>query len=170
MKLTGFTVIVLLVVIAIIGVLATVVISPLSEARDRARTASAQQTLNQMRTLTVGAQVASNRTVREMTGSASPGTYSSCPTGTDLSTLASTHLCLSAWESAIDSISSYYDGSTGNNFYRDPWGSPYLLNEGEGENPSTPCIYDTVTSAGADRIAFTADDINIAIPFETCSL
>jgi hypothetical protein len=51
-------------------------------------------------------------------------------------------------------------------FLRDPWGSPFLLNENEGEVGLPPCSPDIITSVGHDGIHGTADDIAIEVaPF-----
>ncbi len=169
MKNKGFTLIELLVVVAIIGILATVVLASLGSARDKARVAKTQATLNQVRTIVVAAQINTSNLLSDITGN--DDSYLSCPTGTDLSTLAGTHQCVSDWEDAIDAIVSAQDPnlSDGSGYYTDPWNSPYLLDENEGENAGTPCIVNTLTSAGSDKIAFTADDITIILPYERCS-
>ena len=169
MKRTGFTLIELLVVVAIIGILASVAISSLGAARTRAGEARTKVELNQMKTTIVGAQIGLNQTVYAMTGST--GTYLNCPTSTDLSSLSSSHACVSTWRTAIDTIVTNYDSgqSDGALFYTDTWGSPYLLDENEDTVPMTPCLVDTIGSAGADRTIGTADDIYVVIPFESCN-
>ena len=160
MKDKGFTLIELLVVVAIIGILATVVLASLGSARTRAHIAKTQADLQQLRTLVGGAQVSEGGTLLQITGASGEGTYDSCPTSTNLSTLAVNHNCRADWEDAVDAISIDYGSESNTSFYEDSWGAPYLLNEGPGS-----CDVDTITSAGADSIAFTSDDITIVMQF-----
>ena len=170
MREKGFTLIELLVVIAIIGILAATVGASLSSARARAKNAKTQSELTQFRTMFVSAQIKTNQTILAMTGAADPGTYNNCPTSTDLSGLSEAHLCVSTWRTALDTIVANYNSSfDASRFYEDAWGSPYLLDENEDEVLANPCRNDTLTSPGADRIAFTGDDITIVIPFASCS-
>lgn len=165
----GFTLIELLVVVAIIGILSTIVISSLGKARLKSQIASANATISQIKTLVVGAQLNNGQNLRDIT--ASSCTRCSCPTGVNLTSLASSHACFANWQSAVSSIASEYEGSsvTATQFSTDPWGSPYLLDENEGELPANPCRRDALSSAGPDRIRFTADDINVALAFANCS-
>ena len=164
----GFTVIELLIVVVIIGLLATMILASLGDARDKAKISKAETVLDHIRTTVASAQITHSKNVLTITGENC--SQCSCPAATDLALLPGTDDCVLDWENAIDDIINAHDPTIGGGaaFYTDPWGSPYLLDENEGEQPLNLCRRDTLTSAGPDRIAYTADDISTVLPFEGC--
>ncbi len=166
----GFTILELLIVVTIIGVLATIVLTSLGSSRDKAREARAYIELNQLRSTVAGAQINVSQTLLAMNSPAGNGTFDSCPTSTNLASLSSSHACVADWRAAIDTIIANHEPSQDSSaFYEDAWGSPYLLDENEDEIPANRCRRDTITSVGSDKIAFTADDITVVLTFESCS-
>jgi len=173
-KPAGFTLVEMMIVIAIVGLLAAIVIGSIGESRSSAQSAVA---LNQMETIAKALVVAgSPQPLSSITGSLC--TMCSCrdlPTGTDLGTLEDYEVnspqrtCLNRWESAINAIaanSSYI--SDPSQFYRDPWGSPYFIDENELEFPPPgECRPDNIRSVGPDRIWGTGDEIDLRFPFRT---
>lgn len=85
----------------------------------------------------------------------------------DHRTVADGSACMLGWEAALQDIvtaSPLLDNY--NQLRRDPWGSPYLLDENEGEFAGNPCIRDTLRSVGPDGIQATADDLVSVFPFK----
>lgn len=157
----GFTLIELLVVVSIIGVLATIVLSSLSAARDRARIASAQATFKQIEKMVVLAQINTNQPLGAITGSY----CSHCSCSGAAGGLTGT-ACTSRWQTSINAIAvaAGEDISYAENFYTDPWGNPYLLDENEGEGGNY-CIRDAVrTSAGVPSLTGIGSFTNLQLP------
>ncbi len=160
----GFTLIELLVVIAIVGILATIVMSSLGSARTKAKSARALSDMRQIGTIVAAAQISSSNNLYEITGS--DASLDSCVSGGVTSAA-----CASDWQTAIDLIYFEYDASADPSvYYEDPWGNPYLLDENEGVSSVTPCIVDTLASAGPDGVYAlgTGDDVLIVLPQEGC--
>jgi prepilin-type N-terminal cleavage/methylation domain-containing protein len=158
----GFTLLELLVVISIIGTLASVVLASLNTSREKAQYAAARTEMRQISQAVVAAQIESNQTIIQMTGSGCSGC--SCR---DSSGGVESSGCINNWQTARTAISAIDSLSNINGFDTDPWGSSYMLDENEGEFSSNPCRRDILRSAGADRMSPSGDDLAIYLPFNS---
>ena len=93
-----------------------------------------------------------------------------CKGGRQLKGLSNSDQCAGNWNKALFRIYKTIHGRSAipENFLRDPWGSPYLIHEKEGEQGYPPCTEDTITSAGPDGIQDTPDDLIQKIPNNLC--
>lgn len=90
--------------------------------------------------------------------------------GRDLRTVPEGDVCRRKWDSAREGLGRAAGASpkTLARLARDPWGSPYLLNENEAESPDFPCLPDVVTSAGQNGLLGDADDLVQDVPNAFC--
>lgn len=154
----GFTLIELLVVIAIIGLLASVVLVALNSARVKARVAKVQADIAQFLKVAQIAQGETGKRLQDITGS---GCSDCICRGNDMRNISVTSPCYLQWISAITAIQNAGAGVGQGleNLKRDPWGSPYALDENERESGASDCRQDTIASVGPDGFWGTSDDI-----------
>ena len=162
MKKNGFTLIELLVVIVIIGILAGIGISSFKNYKLKAQTAKVTAETKPLLDALIIARTLNESPLRYVTNHTSSG-WSGC-VSIDLRNIPDGSVCMNNWNNARNKISQI-SGIGLSAFKRDPWGSPYLLDENEGEAAGNYCRRDLLQSAGPNGVAYDDDDIEINIPF-----
>ncbi len=162
-KQKGFTLIELLVVIALIGLLASIVTVSIYQARLKGQYAKTKEDAVQFIKVIQIAQQESGKRLLDITGS---GCSDCICRSKIMRNLPSTDPCYAQWANdlALTQTASAGLVSNTNPLLRDPWGSPYGLDENEREFGPTDCRMDTFSSAGPDGMLYTADDVNYSIP------
>ncbi|NCS98759.1 type II secretion system protein [Candidatus Parcubacteria bacterium] len=165
MRNKAFTLIELLVVISIVSLLSSVVISELNKSRNEAKMKVSLEKVRILRDNIIIAQGNTGNTLRQITGSGCSRCHSSC-SNTDLKNVSTE--CYSRWVNAVDDIfnvSGEIYRSSKESLYRDAWGSPFILDENEGEVSTAYCRRDTLNIVGPDGVYNTSDDIRINLPY-----
>lgn len=168
-RVRGFTLIELLVVISIISLLASIVFASINSARNKAAYARARSELNQFVKTALIAQGESAMRLQDITGS---GCSDCICRGRDDRNIPVTDTCYTQWINALTRIQQATGGIVQgiDRMARDPWGSPYMLDENEREFGATDCRMDTIRSNGPngiwedDSCTGAADDVCILIP------
>lgn len=163
-KSTGFTIVELLIVIVIIGILASLAIGAFASAQDRAKIASATNDLKILEKSIQIARDSTGKTLKEITYNG--WTWYQCADAPDRNNLPAG--CWSDYYSALDLIGSAAETNLDELKKGDPWGQPYAIDENEHDWDADPCRSDEIASGGKDMsnpFPATGDDIYIKIRF-----
>lgn len=157
-KLQGFTLIEILVVISIIGLLASIVLVAVNNTRTKAKSAKVIADFKQIQTQVDIARDATSQTVLQITGNG----CSDCPFRNGQSVNSNT--------AALTALHNSWRLLGFSKTPTDPWNNPYLIDENEREGGPNDCRYDQLFSAGPDGIdnVGAADDITINISHFLC--
>lgn len=165
---SGFTIIELLVVISIIGILSTLIVVATSSGREKARVSEAQSDIRLLRSAIMVAQQEAGSPLVTIT--ADGCSECACRTGLDMRNTNGT--CFTNWQDSLVRIQNATNGVVPrlSDYLRDPWGSPYALDENEREIGPTDCRPDTLRSMGPDGIYGSTDDIGIDAGYDYANI
>jgi hypothetical protein len=132
-------------------------------AADASSVTRAEADLKALSQIIAQAQRNSKGTLTSIT--ASPCTDCACRER-DLRKVADNDVCAAAWMEVVKRLEKLQDsGTSAKAPVRDPWGSPYALDENQGETGSAGCSnHDRLRSVGPDGRWGTADDIVVDLP------
>lgn len=160
----GFTLLELLIVIAIIGLLATIVLVNINSSRSKAQYAATSAEINQLIKIISIVQGETGELLLDITEEPANGTiFPWCVSGGP-DVRGDTGQCFTDWQTSLNNIIAASNGlvQITDGFDRDAWESPYGLDEQEGDLGE--CLRDRLLSAGPDGIFFNSDDIDITLP------
>jgi type II secretory pathway pseudopilin PulG len=158
----GFTLIELMLVIVIIIIISSVAIVAVAGVVNKTKINRVHSELRDFVNIVQLAELETGSNLMDITGRTH--TAGSCYFGGSLAYTTSS--CYGDWVSSLNLIINAAHGQWQNGLLRDPWGSPYLLDENQGESgwwgPCQPP--DVIFSAGPDTLPETADDIYLDLP------
>ena len=138
----------------IIGILATISVAQFNSYQERAREAFAQAEMQELQKSLILARIDSQKYLKDISGDGCTYCVGGC-VNNDLRNVPDTNACYLGWKRFLDDFMEE-SGIELSGFYRDPWGSPYLLDENEHEiNRIFPCSNDRILSAGPDGYWYT---------------
>lgn len=149
----SFTLIELLIVIVIIGILASALIPRIVGLQNKARITAVSKNFQDFRVVVLMAQTTSKKSLKDITGSDRSSAPCNNIVGRNVKNIPYTDTCRYAWRQALKAIElAAWEQSWSLAFMeKDPRGSPYLLDENEWAW-STLCIVDTISSAWPNGI------------------
>lgn len=163
MRKKAFTLIELLVVIVIIGILSGISVSSFKSYQNKANIAKVIAETKPILDAIIIARTLSEKPLIDITNYNASG-WLGCHS-IDIRNIADNSTCMTNWNNARNKIANA-SGIDLAAFSRDPWGSPYLLDENEGERPFPDyCIRDIFRSAGPNGFSGDSDDTEIEVPF-----
>jgi prepilin-type N-terminal cleavage/methylation domain-containing protein len=149
LKRNGFTIVELLVVIVVVGILASITVVAYGGIRDRAAAAKRESDLTTLYKAIYIGRKNTGQTMGEITGS-----YFSLglcinylnynPDDLEPRLLEKSHPCWVRYYAAIDNLSAASGMNLENLKQGDARGNPYSFDENEGEQTSNPCRADTI--------------------------
>lgn len=161
-KIKSFTLIELLIVIVIIGILATAMIPRIQWIQNKAKYARVEKDFQDFRTAVFMAQSYTWKPLKDITLSAY--TAWNCTTQPwyvpipDIRNLSENHICRTWFLNALRWIASSagMDANALDHLQLDPWGSPYWLDENEGE--AGGCNKDHIRTVWPDGSLWKSND------------